>query len=109
MPEVAGRLTECRRLVSLHKLAKSFEAYFWEIKINDEIYQNKKKNSEARQMLTRYRKLSCNQKLISGKDISCVLFIIFSYFLSFDWRQTTAHLNCDPVYRRRQGHICRAP
>lgn len=61
MPEVAGRLTECKRLVSLHKLTKSLEAYFWEIKNSDEIYQSQN-YSEAKLRCTRYRKLHWNHQ-----------------------------------------------
>lgn len=43
MPEVAGRLTESKRVVSLLKLTKSLEANFWKIKDDHDTSRSQRK------------------------------------------------------------------
>lgn len=55
-------------------------------------YIRAKKYSETKLRCRRYSKLHCYQRLISGKDKSCVLFIMFGYILSFHWTHKQQHI-----------------
>lgn len=88
MPEVAGRLTECKRLVSLHKLTKkkkkkSFEAYFWEIKSNDEIYQPKLFRSQAEIYKTYSIILQSTAYQWQGHKLGAFYFFLINFQLLF--------------------------